>query len=294
MGEERRVRRVEDDGERALLRRRVLEAEDAVLDGTQALAFHIQGMGHSPQIHALEARMAELAAEVKEKNEELQAKEALLQSIIQSRDALMQEKDAEIRLLRAEIARRNAAPSAVGASCPLAIVQAGVLRADVAFAAAETAFQAGHRLYGEQRCSNTAESWGQQQPRHAFIAWLAMHPALSLIHTFSPGCRPANEFLAELFAHPAYCTASQINILRWQSVFCCRSPMFHAVTQHCNVAGVISIAMQQRRALLCRGALCGALVLKLLRLPKNCGSIRPLNLAKLRAQQGRSWLLHRF
>ena len=82
MGEERRVRRVEDDGERALLRRRVLEAEDAVLDGTQALAFPIQGTGHSPQIHALEARMAELAAEVKEKNEELQAKEALLQSMI--------------------------------------------------------------------------------------------------------------------------------------------------------------------------------------------------------------------
>ena len=277
------MRRVQDDGERALLRRRVHEAAGAVSDGTQALpglAFPTQGMGHSPQIHALEARISELAAEVKEKNEELQAKEALLQSIIQSQDALIQEKDAEICLLRAEIARRNAAPTAVGASCSPAIVQAGILGGDVACAAAETAFQAGHRLYVDQRCSNTAESWGQQQPRHAFIAWLETHPALSLIHTFSPGCRPANEFLAELLSHPAYCTASQINILRWQSVFFCRSPTFHAVTQHCNVAGVISIAMQQRRALLSRGALFGALVLKLLRLPKHRGFNRPLNLAK--------------
>jgi TPR repeat protein len=94
------------------------------------------------ELRHAKVRMAELAAEVKIKDEALQAKEALLQTITKFKDDLLQAKDAEIRLLRAS---------------------------------AEAVFQERQRLYGEQRFSEAAERWGwaallQHGPSHAHLS----------------------------------------------------------------------------------------------------------------------------
>jgi TPR repeat protein len=76
-----------------------------------------------------------------------------------------------------------------------------------------------------------------------------------------------------------YCLASQISVERWRTVFCVNiSSQAHA--QLWNATG-IAMRLHQRRALLCRAALCALLVLRLLRVvQKKCGVRHPLNLAK--------------
>jgi TPR repeat protein len=124
-------------------------------------------------------RIAELAAEVKTRDEALQAKEALLQMIAKSKDdlllckdALLQAKDAEIRLLHADNARLSAQVAVASAAPPPAPARAA---ARAAVASAEAVFQEGLRLYGEQRFSEAAERWGraalqQHGPSHAHLS----------------------------------------------------------------------------------------------------------------------------
>ena len=114
------------------------------------------------------------------------------------------------------------------------------------------------------------ESWRTEQPRLAFIARCQRHPALAL-------ARPSHEFLAELTAHPVFCLASRSSVQRWEVMFHCRpSP---ALAQQWHVIG-IDMALQQRRALLCRGALCTLLMPRLLHFQGKCGVRQPLNLAQ--------------
>ena len=165
-------------------RRRVNKVEDAVSDdawllfrsNTELQAQAIRGMEETrvlgEELRHAKVRMAELAAEVKIKDEALQAKEVLLQTITKSKDDLLQAKDAEIRLLRADNARLSAQSAAVGAAPQPAPAPAA---AAVAPASAEAVFQEGQRLYGEQRFSDAAERWGraallQHAPSHAHLS----------------------------------------------------------------------------------------------------------------------------
>jgi hypothetical protein len=90
----------------AVQRRRMGEAGDAAWDealraNAEAQAQAIRSM---EQARLLEARVAELAAEVKIKAEALQSKDALLQA----KDVIIQSKDSEIRLLHADNAEAEA------------------------------------------------------------------------------------------------------------------------------------------------------------------------------------------
>jgi TPR repeat protein len=179
---------------RAVQRRRVGEAGDAVWDEAQLLrlsmeaqAQAIQGMERArvlgEELLQAKARVAELAAEGKIRDEALHAKEALLLSkdvVIHSKDALLQAqaremqtkdlllqaKDREISVLHADIARLNAGSAAGGAArqpTPAPPAQG------------EALFQEGQRLYGEQRFSEVAERWGraallQHGPSHAHLS----------------------------------------------------------------------------------------------------------------------------
>ena len=117
-------------------------------------------------------------AEIKFKDEVLQSKDALLQAkdaIIQSKDdQLQQAKDAQLRLHPAGMAPFNADSAAVGAARQPAHAQAGGGVAAAA-AAADSVFQEGQRLYGEQRYSDAAQRWGQaalskHAASHAFLS----------------------------------------------------------------------------------------------------------------------------
>ena len=108
----------------------------------------------------------------------LQAKDAIIQSkdvIIQSKDdQLQQAKDAQLRLHPAGMAPFNADSAAVGAARQPAHAQAGGGVAAAA-AAADSVFQEGQRLYGEQRYSDAAQRWGQaalskHAASHAFLS----------------------------------------------------------------------------------------------------------------------------
>jgi TPR repeat protein len=101
----------------------------------------------------------------------------------------------------------------------------------------------------------------RKHPRHAFIAWLQAHPALSL------AC-PDSEFVAELTAHPLYCLASRISVQRWEVMFRCRAPS-QAHAQQWHVYG-IDVGLKQRSTLLARAALCELLVLRLMRFGGAC------------------------
>jgi TPR repeat protein len=160
-------------------RRCVGEAGDAAWDevlraNAEAQAQAIRGM---EQVRVMEARVAELAAEVKIKAEALESKEDLLQAIakskdemahakdalLQAKDVIIQSKDSEIRLLHADNARLSAECAAAG-SAPRPPP-----------APAETLFQEGQRLFGEQRFSEAAERWGRaallrQVPSHAHLS----------------------------------------------------------------------------------------------------------------------------
>jgi TPR repeat protein len=83
---------------------------------------------------------------------------------------------------------------------------------------------------------------------HPFIERLRAHPG------FSSADR---ELIAEAEAHPAYCSASRACVQRYRHAS--RAP-----AQQWNVYGS-GIGLRQRRALLCRGAVCAVLVRKLMR-----------------------------
>jgi TPR repeat protein len=173
-------RREDADAGRERQRRRVNEAGNALSDDAWLLfrsnaelqAQAIRGMEETrvvgEELRHAKVRMAELAAEVKIKDEALHAKD----TIVKLKDDLLQAKDAEIRLLRADIARLSAQAVAAGAAPPPAPAPAA---ARAAAASAEAVFQEGQQLYGEQRFSEAAERWGraalqQHGPSHAHLS----------------------------------------------------------------------------------------------------------------------------
>ena len=177
------------------------EAADGARDEVQLLRLNmeaqaqaIRGMEETrvlgEELQRAKAREAELSAElrvnvealqsiIQAKDDQLQTKDVLLQAkdiIIQAKDReislLLQAKDTELRVLQAENARLSAGSAAGGAArqpapAPPAAVDAA--------AQAETVFQEGQRLYGEQRFSEAAERWGraallQHGPSHAHLS----------------------------------------------------------------------------------------------------------------------------
>jgi len=89
---------------------------------------------------------------------------------------------------------------------------------------------------------------------HPFIERLRAHPG------FSSADR---ELIAEAEAHPAYCLVSRACVQRWEAMLRYRH-LSRAPAQQWNVYGS-GIGLRQRRALLCRGALCAVLVSRLMR-----------------------------
>jgi TPR repeat protein len=96
----------------------------------------------------------------------------------------------------------------------------------------------------------------------AFIADLMVHPAFPLSGS-------GRELVAQLAAHPAYCLASQVSVERWEDMFRSRRIPSQVRAQQWHVTG-IGIRLQQRRTLLCRGALCATLVLRLMCFQGEC------------------------
>ena len=193
----------EADAGRPWQRRRLSEAGAAVSDEAlsrraylEAQALAVEGMERTrvlgEELLQAKALNAELKAEVRikdgiihSKDEALQSKDALLQAkdaiiqskddqlqakdvIIQSKDdQLQQAKDAQLRLHPAGMAPFNPDSAAVGAARQPAHAQAGGGVAAAA-AAADSVFQEGQRLYGEQRYSDAAQRWGQAaRSKHA-------------------------------------------------------------------------------------------------------------------------------
>jgi TPR repeat protein len=88
----------------------------------------------------------------------------------------------------------------------------------------------------------------------------------------------SHELVAYVTAHPLYCLASQINFARWRAMLRCHTPS-PAHAPHWHVTG-IHVGLQQRRAVLCGGALLRVLVPRLLCVQGEYGVIYPLNLAR--------------
>jgi hypothetical protein len=88
----------------------------------------------------------------------------------------------------------------------------------------------------------------------------------------------SHELVAHVTAHPLYCLASQINFARWRAMLRCHTPS-PAHAPHWHVTG-IHVGLQQRRAVLCGGALLRVLVPRLLCVQGEYGVIYPLNLAR--------------
>jgi hypothetical protein len=103
----------------------------------------------------------------------------------------------------------------------------------------------------------------------AFISRVILHPAAAAV---------GHELLVQLTAHPVHCLASQINFARWRAMLRFRTPS-PAHPPHWHVTG-INIGLQQRRAVLCGGALLRVLVPRLLCVQGEYGVIYPLNLAR--------------
>jgi TPR repeat protein len=125
------------------------------------------------ELQQAKAGVAELAAELKVKDIMMQAKDDMLKA----KDRELKAKDREIGLLHADIARLNAERAAVGASRQPAPAPAAPAHAA---ARAETLFQGGQRLYGEQRFSKAAERWRraallQHGPSHAHLSDVLIH-----------------------------------------------------------------------------------------------------------------------
>ncbi len=104
--------------------------------------------------------------------------------------------------------------------------------------------------------------------RHPVTARLASHPASSLA---------GREFVVWLLEHFMHRLSTRVSVQLWEAVFRCHPSQAHA--QQWHVVG-IDIRQQQRRALLCRGALCTLLVPRLLCFQGECGVRQSLNLAK--------------
>jgi TPR repeat protein len=139
------------------------------------------------ELQQAKAGVAELAAELKVKDIMMQAKDDMLKAKdrelkakgreVHTNNLLLQAKDREIGLLHADIARLNAERAAVGASRQPAPAPAAPAHAA---AHAETLFQEGQRLYGEQRFSKAAERWRwaallQHGPSHAHLSDVLIH-----------------------------------------------------------------------------------------------------------------------
>jgi TPR repeat protein len=103
-----------------------------------------------------------------------------------------------------------------------------------------------------------------------FISRVLSHPAAAAAAEY--------ELLAQLTAHPLYCLASQLNLTLWRAMLRCHTPS-PAHAPHWHVTG-IDVGLQQRRAVLCGGALLRVLVPRLLRVQGEYGVIYPLNLAR--------------
>ena len=103
----------------------------------------------------------------------------------------------------------------------------------------------------------------------AFISRVLSHPAAAAA---------GHELLAQLTAHPVHCLASQLNLARWRAMLRCHTPS-PAHAPHWHVTG-IHVGLQQRRAVLCGGALLRVLVPRLLCVQGEYGVIYPLNLAR--------------
>jgi hypothetical protein len=103
----------------------------------------------------------------------------------------------------------------------------------------------------------------------AVTSCFSLHPAALVAR---------HELLDQLTAHPLYCLASQLNVQRWRAMLRCHTPS-PAHAPHWYVT-VIYVGLQQRRAVLCGGALLRVLVPRLLRVQGEYGVIYPLNLAR--------------
>ena len=101
---------------------------------------------------------------------------------------------------------------------------------------------------------------------HSFIERLRANPG------FSSADR---ELIAEAEAHPAYCLVSRACVQRWEAMLRYRHAS-RAPAQQWNVYGS-GIGLRQRRALLCRGALCAVLVRKLMRFQGRYGAMKVLH-----------------
>jgi hypothetical protein len=86
------------------------------------------------------------------------------------------------------------------------------------------------------------------------------------------------ELLAQLTAHLVSCLGSQFNSARWRAMLRCHTPS-PAHAPHWHVTG-IDVGLQQRRAVLCGGALLRVLVSRMLCVQGEYGVIYPLNLAR--------------
>jgi TPR repeat protein len=103
----------------------------------------------------------------------------------------------------------------------------------------------------------------------AVTSCFSLHPAALVAR---------HELLAQLTAHPIYCLASQLSVQRWRAMLRCHTPS-PAHAPHWHVTG-IHVGLQQRRAVLCGGALLRVLVPRLLCVQGEYGVIYPLNLAR--------------
>jgi TPR repeat protein len=108
----------------------------------------------------------------------------------------------------------------------------------------------------------------------AFVSCVLLHPAASAA---------GHELLAQLTAHPVRCLASQLNVQRWRAMLRFHTPSpSHA--PHWHAAG-INVGLQQRRAVLCGGALLSVLVPRLLCLQGESGVRQPFDLAQRMASR---------
>jgi hypothetical protein len=170
------------DADEARLLRLNMEAQAQAIQGVE----RVRVLGE--ELLQAKARVAELAAELKmrdealrsiiqSKDDQLQSKDIIVQSkdaLMHSKDLLLQAKDSELRLLHADIARLNAGCAAGGAARRRQPAPAPPAHVDAA-AQGEALFQEGRRLYGEQRFSEAAERWGraalqQHGPSHAHLS----------------------------------------------------------------------------------------------------------------------------
>jgi hypothetical protein len=101
-GGERQRRRLNDAGDAVSAEAGLMIQANAVLQAQAIEGMEVQG----EELQRAKVRIAELAAEVKMREEALQAKEALLQTITKSKDelllcktALLQAKDAEMKTI---------------------------------------------------------------------------------------------------------------------------------------------------------------------------------------------------